>query len=173
MKLRRDKQGPTRRDALRTLGALGLTGIVVSLGLGSSVAALAQTIPLGAPLPGEKVEDTIKRLFGNRSIAPGDGKVKLEAPLIAENGAVVPVTVEADLPMTPAKYVKSIYVISDKNRRPLNARFSLTPDVGKPSISANIRLAETTDVRAVVEMNDGSLYMVKQEVKVTVGGCGG
>jgi sulfur-oxidizing protein SoxY len=115
----------------------------------------------------------MKRLFGNRPVGPGDGRVKLEAPLIAENGSVVPVTVEADLPMTPQRYVKSIYIISDKNRRPLNARFSLTPDVGKPSISANIRLAETTDVRAVVEMNDGSLYMVKQEVKVTVGGCGG
>jgi sulfur-oxidizing protein SoxY len=173
MKLKIDEQGPTRRDLLRTLGTLGLAGIAASLGLGTSARALAQTAPLGAPLPGEKVEDTIKRLFGNRSIAPGDGKVKLEAPLIAENGAVVPVTVEADLPMTPQKYVKSVYIISDKNRRPLNTKFSLTPEAGRASVSANIRLAETTDVRAVVEMNDGALYMVKQEVKVTVGGCGG
>lgn len=168
-----DAQKLTRRGFLWRLGAAGLTGIASWFGLGNALPALAQTAPLGAPLPGEKVEGTMKRLFGDRPLALGDGKVKLEAPLIAENGSVVPITVEADLPMTPQKYVKSIYIISDKNRRPLNARFSLTPDAGKPSVSANIRLAETTDVRAVVEMNDGSLYMVKQEVKVTVGGCGG
>jgi sulfur-oxidizing protein SoxY len=69
--------------------------------------------------------------------------------------------------------VKSIYIIADNNRRPLNTKFSLTPEVGKAAISTNIRLAQTTDVRAVVEMNHGALYMVKQEVKVTVGGCGG
>jgi sulfur-oxidizing protein SoxY len=121
----------------------------------------------------EKVEATIDRLFGHRPIALADGKVKLEAPLIAENGAVVPVTIAADLPMTPQEYVKSIYIIADKNRRPLNAKFSLTPEVGQATIATNIRLAQTTDLRAVVEMNHGALYMVKQAVKVTVGGCGG
>jgi len=163
----------TRRNFLQRLSAVGLTGVAVSLGLGSAVQTLAQSAPPGAPLPGEKVEETMKRLFGGRSISPGDGKVKLEAPHIAENGSVVPVTVDADLPMTPAKHVKSIYVISDKNRRPLNAKFSLTPEAARASVATNIRLADTTDVRAVVEMNDGTLYMVKQEVKVTVGGCGG
>jgi len=163
----------TRRDLLRALGIIGSAGVAVSLGLGGVMEVAAQQAQLGAPQPDEKVDATIKRLFGNRSISPADGKVKLEAPFIAENGSVVPVTVEADLPMTPQKHVKSIYIISDKNRRPLNAKFSLTPEVGKAAISTNIRLAETTDVRAVVEMNDGALYMVKQEVKVTVGGCGG
>ncbi len=167
------EQGLTRRAFMGALGALGATAMAISAGLLGVKNALGQAAPLGTPQPGEKVDETMKRLFGNRSIAPGDGKVKLEAPLIAENGAVVPVTVEADLPMTPQKYVKSIYVISDKNRRPLNAKFSLTPQAGKASVSTNIRLADTTDVRAIVEMNDGTLYMVKQEVKVTVGGCGG
>jgi len=163
----------TRRDLLRALGLIGSTGVAVSLGLGGFMQVAAQQAQLGMPQPDEKVDATINRLFGNRSISPGDGKVKLEAPLIAENGAVVPVTVEADLPMTPQEYVKSIYIIADKNRRPLNTKFSLTPEVGKATISTNIRLAQTTDVRAVVEMNNGTLYMVKQAVKVTVGGCGG
>jgi sulfur-oxidizing protein SoxY len=164
----------TRRELLRVFGIIGSTTVAVSLGLGGfmKVAAAQQTQP-GMPQPDEKVDATLKRLFGNRSISPAVGKVKLEAPLIAENGSVVPVTVEADLPMTPQKYVKSIYIISDKNRRPLNVKFSLTPEVGKAAISTNIRLAETTDLRAIVEMNDGALYMAKQEVKVTVGGCGG
>lgn len=163
----------TRRDLLRALGRSGSTGVAVALGLGGFMRVAAQQAQLGMPQPEEKVDATINRLFGNRSIAPADGKVKLDAPLIAENGAVVPVTVEAALPMTPQEYVQSIYIITDKNRRPLNAKFSLTPEVGQATISTNIRLAQTTDVRAVVEMNNGALYMVKRAVKVTVGGCGG
>jgi sulfur-oxidizing protein SoxY len=162
-----------RRQLLRALAIIGSTSVAVSLGLGGFMKVAAQQSQPGMPQPDEKVDATMKRLFGNRSISPADGKVKLEAPLIAENGSVVPVTVEADLPMTPQKYVKSVYIISDKNRRPLNAKFSLTPEIGKAAISTNIRLAGTSDVRAVIEMNDGALYMAKQEIKVTVGGCGG
>jgi sulfur-oxidizing protein SoxY len=163
----------TRRELLRALWIIGSASVAVSLGLGGFMKVAAQQSPLGMPQPDEKVDATIKRLFGNRSISAVAGKVKIEAPLIAENGSVVPVTVETDLPMTPQKYVKSIYIISDDNRRPLNAKFSLTPEIGKAGISTNIRLAGTTNVRAVVEMNDGALYIAKQEVKVTVGGCGG
>lgn len=173
MKLILDMPKLTRRDLLRALGIIGSAGMVVSLGPGGFMKVAAQQAELGMPQPEEKVDATINRLFGDRSISPADGKVKLEAPLIAENGAVVPVTVEADLPMTAQKYVKSIYIISDKNRRPLNAKFSLSPQLGKATISTNIRLAQTTDVRAVVEMDDGALYMVKRAVKVTIGGCGG
>jgi sulfur-oxidizing protein SoxY len=167
------QQKVTRRNFLQGLGALGITGIVALSGAGSLVQVAAESVPPGAPLPDEKVEDTMKRLFGGRPISAGESKVKLQAPLIAENGSVVPVTVDADLPMTADKYVKNIYIIADKNRRPLNAKFSLTPDAGKAFVSSNIRLADTTDLRAIVEMNDGSLYMVKQQVRVTVGGCGG
>lgn len=173
MTFKKKESGLTRRTFIRSLGSIGVVTVAVSPGLLGLKMAWGQGAPLGVPQPDEKVEATMKRLFGNRAIGPGEGKVKMEAPLIAENGAVVPVTVDADLPMTPEKYVKSVYVISDKNRRPLNAKFSLSPLAGKASVSTNIRLAETTDVRAVVEMNDGTLYMVKQEVKVTVGGCGG
>jgi sulfur-oxidizing protein SoxY len=173
MKCTLDRAKLTRRDLLRVGGIIGSAGVAVALGLGGFMRVAAQPAQLGMPKPDEKVEETINRLFGTRSITPADGKVKLEAPLIAENGAVVPVTVEADLPMTPQNYVKSIYIIADNNRRPLNAKFSLTPEAGQATISTNIRLAQSTDVRAVVEMNDGALYMVKQAVKVTVGGCGG
>jgi sulfur-oxidizing protein SoxY len=94
-------------------------------------------------------------------------------PLIAENGAVVPVSVEVTSPMTPQSYVKSVYIVSDKNRRPLNVKFSLTPAMGQAFVATNLRLGESTDVRAIAELNDGSLLMSKREVKVTVGGCGG
>lgn len=134
--------------------------------------ALGQAVPSGFPLPDETVEATLKRLFGNRPLNQGEGKVKLDLPLIAEDGANVAVTVEANLPMTPATYVSNIYIISDKNRRPMIAKFSFTPEAGKAYIATSIRLAATTDVRAVVEMNDEMLYAVSRHVRVTVSGCG-
>jgi len=128
---------------------------------------------LGALQPEEKVGATLKRLFGDRPIKDGSAQIKLEAPLIAENGAVVPIAVEVKSPMTPTSYVKNLYIISDKNRRPMNAKFSFNPSSGQAYIGTNLRLGETTDVRAIAEMSDGTLLMAKAEVKVTVGGCGG
>ena len=119
------------------------------------------------------MDATLKRLFGGRPIKDGSSVIKLDMPLIAENGSVVPITVEVQSPMNPANYVKNIYIVSDKNRRPMNAKFSFTPEMGAASVGANLRLGETTDVRAIAELSDGTLLMAKREVKVTVGGCGG
>ena len=160
----------TRRTLLRTLAVAGLGSAVGPL-LGPGAVTAQGT--LGALQPEEKVEATMKRLFGGRPIKDGSGAIKIDMPLIAENGAVVPITVEVQSPMTPTNYVKHIYFISDKNRRPMNARFTLTPAMGTALVGANVRLGETTDVRAVAELSDGSLLMAKREVKVTVGGCGG
>lgn len=163
-----------RRSFLKFAGGAGAAAAVMSLGLSVSGGVAAQGAQgLGMPLPDEKVADTLRRLFGSRPIQAAGDKIKFEAPMIAENGAVVPVRIEADLPMTKDEYVRNIYIISDKNRRPLNAQFSLTPDSGKAAVGTNIRLASTSDVRVIAETSKGALYEAKREVKVTVGGCGG
>jgi sulfur-oxidizing protein SoxY len=125
----------------------------------------------GLPQPDEKVEATLKRLFGNRPLNSGEGKIKLELPLIAEDGGNVAITVDVSLPVIGATHVNNIYIISDNNRRPMLAKFSFTPDSGKALVATSIRLATTTDVRAVVELSDGSLYAVTKHVRVTISGC--
>jgi sulfur-oxidizing protein SoxY len=162
-----------RRAFVRKLVGFILTAGAVFADFFRLRSAPGQSVSSGAVQPEEKVETTIKRLFSGRTIASGDGKLKVEMPLIAEDGSNVPITVQAELPMTASQYVKSIYIISDNNRRPLNARFSFTPEAGKAFIATSLRLGMTTDVRAVAEMNDGALYMVKKEITVTVSGCGG
>lgn len=161
----------TRRALLRSLGIVGLGGFALPL-LGAPRPARAQG-NLASLGPEEPVDATLKRLFGGRPLKDGSSVIKLEAPLIAENGAVVPVSVEVNVPITPQSYVKSIFIISDKNRRPLNARFNLTPALGAAIVGANVRLGESTQLRAVAEMSDGTLLVARREVKVTVGGCGG
>jgi sulfur-oxidizing protein SoxY len=174
MRSREGKRGAaslTRRRALGVLGIAGLAGVVGPV-VGGARPASAQG-NLASLGPEEAVELTMKRLFGTRPIKDGAAAIKIEMPLIAENGAVVPVSIEVASPMTPQSYVKSVYIVSDKNRRPLNVKFSLTPAMGQAFVATNLRLGESTDVRAIAEMNDGALLMTKREVKVTVGGCGG
>jgi sulfur-oxidizing protein SoxY len=164
--------GATRRAVLKRLGAAGAALGALSWGLFLPGGAAAQGVA-GMPEPEEKVADTMKRLFGGRPLLPAGDKIKFEAPTIAENGAVVPMRIEVELPMTKDDYVRNIYIISDKNRRPLNAQFTLTPDAGKAAVGTNIRLASSGDVRAIAETSKGVLYEARREIKVTVGGCGG
>ena len=156
----------TRRRMLGTLGALGVAA--ASGVLAAPRPARAQ--PLGL---NESVDVAMKRVFAGRPIRDGENLIKLDIPLIAENGAVVPVSVRVDSPMTPTSYVKHIYIVADKNRIPVVTRVTLTPAAGQAFMGENVRLGETGDVRAIVEQSDGSLLAVKREVKVTVGGCGG
>ena len=156
----------SRRTALIALSVLG----VAAAGGLAAMPGTAQAQALGQ---NESVDEALKRLFGGKPMKDGAASVKLEVPLIAENGAVVPISVSVDSPMTPTNYVKHIYVVADKNRIPVVTRVTLAPEAGRAFMGANIRLGETGDVRAIVEQSDGSLLVVKREVKVTVGGCGG
>ena len=136
-----------------------------------SARAGAQSVATGLPLPDELIEATMKRLFGNRTLQPGAGKIKLDLPLIAEDGGNVAVTIESDLPVGGATHLNHIYIISDKNRRPMLAKFTFTPESGKAFVSTSVRLATSTDVRAIAEMSDGALNAVSKNVRVTISGC--
>jgi sulfur-oxidizing protein SoxY len=160
----------SRRACLRIAAAwLGFAMTAKELVL--TTAGWAQEVFSGLPQPDEKVEATLKRLFGNRPLNSGEGKIKLEVPLIAEDGGNVPITVDANLPLTGATHVNNVYIISDKNRRPMLAKFSFTQESGKALVATSIRLATTTDVRAIVELSDGTLYAVSKHVRVTISGC--
>jgi len=163
-----DDQLVTRRAVLGVLGALSVVAAGGGLVTGAPGKAHAQALGQN-----ESVQDTMKRLFGDKPIKDGAAVIKLDLPLIAENGAVVPISVNVDSPMTPTNYVRHIYVVADKNRIPLITRVTLAPEAGRAFMGANVRLGETGDVRAIVEQSDGTLLAVKREVKVTVGGCGG
>jgi predicted secreted protein len=104
------KRSITRRAALRALGWLGASGFAAMLAPGPRL-ALAQG-NLASLGPEEGVDATVKRLFAGRPIKDGASVIKLDLPLIAENGAVVPVAVEVTSPQTPQSYVKSIYIIA-------------------------------------------------------------
>lgn len=117
------------------------------------------------------VAEELKKLFGDKT--PEAGKIKLDVPQIAENGLVVPISVDIESPMTDADYVKSVHVFADGNPLPQVVSFKFSPACGKASAASRMRLAQTQNIVCVAEMSNGKLYSAKAEVKVTIGGCGG
>lgn len=159
-----------RRGFLRWLIA-GFSGVGVFKELSVPTKVGAQAASFGMPLPDELVEATMKRLFGNRLLQRGEDKIKVELPQIAEDGGGVPITIDSSLPVSGTAALNSLYIISDKNRRPMLAKFSFTPDSGRAYLSTSVRLATSTDVRVIAEMSDGTLYSVVRPVRVTISGC--
>lgn len=113
----------------------------------------------------------VDRVRGTRT--PQEGRITLRLPPIAENGNTVPLSVSIESPMTAADHVKAVHLFADKNPTPDIATFQFTPAMGRASADTRIRLGQTQDVLALAEMSDGSLYLARAEVKVTIGGCGG
>jgi sulfur-oxidizing protein SoxY len=120
---------------------------------------------------GENINDTLKRLFGSRKIEMAN--VDLKAPIIAENGAAIPITVISDLPMDKDNYVKKIYILVEGNLKPHIATIDLAPVNGKAEFAMRIKMRKSSNVRAVLETSSGKLYGDIKPVKVTIGGCGG
>ena len=109
--------------------------------------------------------DTVVKDLFEGSIAESD-QITLKVPDIAENGAVVPVTVS-----TTMDNVESISIMVENNPTPLVAMFELSPQ-SVPDVSVRMKMGESSVVRTVVKAG-GKLYSASKEVKVTIGGCGG
>jgi len=110
------------------------------------------------------VEDSLNQLFGSNATTPSDD-IKLKAPDIAENGAVVPIEVS-----TSMKADQIAFMVKE-NPNPL-AIVANIPAGTEAMVKTRVRMGKTTQVTAVVSSN-GKLYTASKEVKVTIGGCGG
>jgi sulfur-oxidizing protein SoxY len=117
----------------------------------------------------ETLASAIREVTGGGT--PQPGKIKLEIPPLVENGNSVPVTVTVDMPLTPANYVKTIYVFNEKNPQPNVATFHFGPRSGRASATTRIRLADSQMVVAVARMSDGSLWSDRAQVIVTIAAC--
>lgn len=120
------------------------------------------------------VEETDKAIMDfTGGTAPGEGRITLTAPEIAENGNTVPVSVSVESAMEGDDLVESVVLFADGNPSPAVATFHFTEMSGAALATTRMRLAKTQNVVAVAKMKDGSFFMDKKEVKVTIGGCGG
>ena len=152
--------------------------------LGSSCTALAiavstaivTLVPAHAPAYAQApVEEDMwpgirKELYAQRAIAEEDGAVTLEAPIRAEDAAVVPITMR--IPAKLAASAKALTLVIEKNPMPVAATFTFGPAAGQGErvISTRVRVDMYSNVRAILETNDGALHMATKFVKAA-GGC--
>jgi sulfur-oxidizing protein SoxY len=159
-----DDFSATRRLILKGAGVLTLAGFgIAALDLGKACAAANDKYPEEA-FKQKSDADAIKALYG-KTAEPSD-KVKLDAPEIAENGSVVPISVSTTL-----ADVTSIAFLVSENPNVLIAKYNI-PSGTMPAVANRIKMAKTSNVTVLVEAG-GKLYSATKEVKVTVGGCGG
>ncbi len=144
-----------------------------ALGLSAGAAASVAFGPGITPAFADEAatEKMLMEFTGGKT--PGSGKVTLKAPEIAENGNTVPISISVDSEMTEQSYVQSVMLLAEGNPNPGVATFHFSPMSGEASATTRMRLAGTQNVVAVAKMNDGSVFMDKKQVKVTIGGCGG
>ena len=152
-----------RRTLLKGTLAAGVAAVAAGAGLLTPRAVLAAWPK--AAFEAKKLDQAITTLLGNTALTESKD-IKLKTPAIAENGAVVNVTVNTKLPD-----VDSISILVEKNAMPLAVTFDLSART-KPYVKTRVKVAKTSGVMAVVR-SGGKLYSARREVKVTLGGCGG
>ncbi len=139
------------------VGAIASFGLLVPIRL---LAAYPKTA-----FDARNADSATTAAFGSGSINDS-AQIKIKAPEVAENGAVVPITITTGLPQ-----VSAIAILAEANNQPLVSFFNMQAST-ENFVSSRIKLAKSGNVVAVVK-SDGKLFTNKAEVKVTIGGCGG
>jgi sulfur-oxidizing protein SoxY len=118
-----------------------------------------------AAFEAKSLGDAVKALGGGQPTPSSE--VVLQAPDIAENGAVVPIAATVS-----AAGVKRVLLLVEKNPNALAGVFELT-DAVEPAVRTNVKMGQTSNVYAVAITADNKVLYAEKEVKVTLGGCGG
>ena len=143
--------------------------ITAAIGAGASMGIIPQRASASWPesaFEAESVDDAINALHGTTDAEASDA-ITFKAPDIAENGAVVPISISVDMPN-----VEHVALLVENNPSPLAATFEI-PTPGPTTVGTRIKMGKTSPLIAVVKA-DGKLYKaVSSDVKVTIGGCGG
>lgn len=115
--------------------------------------------------------NTLKnQYFSGKTIEDSSSIIELDAPIRAEDPALVPLKINTKIKQTNDSYIKKILVLVDKNPFPFVGEFEFSPHSGKADLAMRIRVNTYSYIRAIAEMNDGTLYMSKKYVKAS-GGC--
>ena len=151
----------SRRNWLQRWSRLALTWVVAQGGHG-----WAQQVSSGQLLSFSEMVEPITQGAGLQR-----KNVTLSAPILADNGTLVPVTVHVNSPMTEEDHVSHIYLLSSRNPVMQVAAFSLGPWSGRAEISTRVRLAGTQQLLALARLSDGQFRYAAAEVVVTESAC--
>jgi sulfur-oxidizing protein SoxY len=148
-----------------------MRGLLRRSSVGLAILLLAPIMAAPALAQSDETWNGLKPdIFANRPIADGADLLAIDAPVRAEDAAVVPITVRQLQPQTGETAIKAITLVVDENPAPVAATVSFGPAAANASFSTRLRVNSYSYIRAIAELNDGSLRMVKKFVKAA-GGC--
>jgi sulfur-oxidizing protein SoxY len=129
---------------------------------------------LGVPSRGARaqvaaIDPTVQSITKGARLAAG--RVKLEMPVIADNGNAVPLRVSVESPMTGEDFVRAVHLVSDRNPMRHMATFRFSAQSGRAQLATRVRLAGSQTVTALAEMSDGTFWMDRARVQVTLSAC--
>jgi sulfur-oxidizing protein SoxY len=134
------------------------------------VAGTGLVVPLASIRPVRatpvEVATLITQLVGEGELS--DGRVKLDLPVMVENGNSVGMTVSVDAPVAQ---VRSIDVFAEGNPLPHVLRVQFGRYAGSARIATRIRLATSQTVIAVAKLSDGSCWRDSVDLLVTLAAC--
>ncbi len=148
-----------RRDTLKLLTA-GATLFMTGLLYPARVLAKWNDKAFSA----QNLQAALDAYYPGLDIIPSD-RINIGVRPEIENGAVVPVKIDTDLPA-----IESIAIFVENNPNPLIANFDLSP-VCKGFVSTRIKMDGPSDILVVVVSN-GQPFSSKTFVEVHEGGCG-
>ena len=151
----------SRRTVLKGTTGAAVLGLATAAGLLKPGSAWAWN---KAAFETKSLNDAVKAMGGGAAAESKD--IAINSPDIAENGAVVPFTIQSKLPKT-----EQMALLVEKNPNILAASFNI-PDGTEPWVNTRVKMGQTSNVIALVKA-DGKFYYTVKEVKVTLGGCGG
>ena len=153
----------SRRNVIQASGGATIMALAASAGIFRTGQVHAADWNKAA-FETKSLQDTVKAFGGAAATESKD--IAITSPDIAENGAVVPVSVTSKLGKT-----ESISILVEKNPNALSAAFDI-PGGTEPFVSTRVKMGQTSNVHALVKA-DGKFYYATKEIKVTLGGCGG
>jgi sulfur-oxidizing protein SoxY len=110
-------------------------------------------------------------LFGHKTIrTDADAVIQLDAPVRAEDAAIVPIAVRARFAQSAERAIQRLWLVIDNNPSPVGVALRFSQASGRADIETRVRVDEYTFVRAIAETNDGQLWMATRFVKAS-GGC--
>jgi sulfur-oxidizing protein SoxY len=151
----------SRRTVLKGTSGAAVLGLAMVAGLFKPGSAWAWN---KAAFETKSLNDAVKAMGGTAAAESKD--IAINSPDIAENGAVVPFTIQSKLPKT-----EQMALLVEKNPNIVAASFNI-PDGTEPWVNTRVKMGQTSNFIALVKA-DGKFYYTVKEVKVTLGGCGG
>ena len=144
---------------------------IVACVAGVGLMAASLTVVAADPDENENWLKVRKMMFQDREIhANATNVLQLWIPKQAEDAAVVPVLIRTKVDQTRERYIKNLWLMIDNNPSPVGVKFTMTPESGRADIETRVRVETYTPMRAVAEMNDGSLWMHTSTI-IAAGGC--